>query len=174
VKTPSFYPFRSEQAKAEYVALYKEREREWPVAFETRQIETPTGQTYIRMSGLDTDPPLVLLPGAQGTSLTWIPNITALSAHYRTYAVDSIYDFGLSVRRRRLTKPNDLVNWLNEVLEVLSLNEPVHLVGLSYGGWLASQYALRYPERLHKVVLLAPAVTVLPVSFTLIFRACSL
>jgi pimeloyl-ACP methyl ester carboxylesterase len=171
VKTPSFYPFRSEQAKAEYVALYKEREREWPVAFETRQIETPTGQTYIRMSGRDSDPPLILLPGAQGTSLTWIPNITALSAHYRTYAVDSIYDFGLSVRRRRLTKPNDLVNWLNEVLEVLSLNEPVHLVGLSYGGWLASQYALRYPERLHKVVLLAPAVTVLPVSFTLIFRA---
>ena len=151
--------------------MYRERERKWPVAFETALIETPTGQTYIRMSGRDSDPPLVLLPGAQGTSLTWIPNITALSAHYRTYSVDSIYDFGLSVRRQRLTKPNDLVNWLNEVLVVRSPNEPVRLVGLSYGGWLASQYALRYSERLHKVVLLAPAVTVLPVSFTLIIRA---
>ena len=167
----SYYPFRSEQAKAEYVALYKEREREWPVAFETRLIETPSGQTYVRMSGRDTDPPLVLLPGAQGTSLTWIPNISALSDHYRTYAVDSIYDFGLSVRRRRITKPDDLVNWLNEVLEVLSPNEPVCLMGLSYGGWLASRYALRYPARLHKVVLLAPAATVLGVSPALIFRA---
>lgn len=167
----SYYPFRSAQAKAEYVALYREREREWPVAFETKLIETPSGQTYVRRSGRDMDPPLVLLSGAKGTSLTWIPNISALSAHYRTYAVDSIYDFGLSVRRQHLTKPLHLVNWLNEVLDVLAPNEPVRLVGLSYGGWLASQYALRYPERLRKVVLLAPAATVLRVSLTLIFRA---
>lgn len=168
---PLYYPFRSERAKAEYTDLYLERAREWPVASENRLIETPSGQTYVRMSGDETDPPLVLLPGAKGTSLTWIPNIAALSAHYRTYAVDSIYDFGLSVRRQRLTKPEDLVNWLNEVLEVLAPNEPVRLVGLSYGGWLASQYALRYPERLRKIVLLAPAATVLRVSLTLIFRA---
>ncbi len=172
VKTSaSYYPFRSEHAKAEYQALYMEREREWPVALETRLIETPAGQTYVRISGRDTDPPLILLPGSRGNSLMWIPNITALSAHYRTCALDSIYDFGLSVRRQNLTKPDDLVNWLNEVLTVLAPNESVRLVGMSYGGWLASQYALRFPERLHKVVLLAPAATVLPVSPTLIIRA---
>lgn len=44
------------------------------------------------------------------------------------------------------------------------------LIGLSYGGWAACQYVLRFPDRIRKVVLLAPALTVLPVSFALIFR----
>ena len=148
-----------------------ERAKAWPFASETRMIETPSGQTFIRPSGRLADPPLILLPGSRGTSLTWIPNIAALSAHYRTYALDSIYDFGLSVSRRNLKKPDELVTWLDEVLTVLVPEGPLNLVGLSYGGWLASQYALRFPKRLHKVVLLAPAVTVLPVSFALICRA---
>ncbi|HLF75732.1 MAG TPA: alpha/beta hydrolase [Anaerolineales bacterium] len=171
MKLSASHPFRSARAKAEYQALYMERAKAWPVASETKLIETPSGQTFIRLSGRFTDPPLILLPGSRGTSLTWIPNIAALSAHYRTYALDSIYDFGLSVSRRNIKKPGDLVTWLDEVLTVLVPEGSLSLVGLSYGGWLASQYALRFPERLHKVVLLAPAATVLPVSFTLILRA---
>jgi pimeloyl-ACP methyl ester carboxylesterase len=143
----------------------------WPVPSETQLIETPSGQTFVRTSGSHTDPPLILLPGSKGTSLTWIPNIASLSARYRTYAIDSIYDFGLSVSRRNLKKPEDLLTWLDEVLTVLSPDVPVNLMGLSYGGWLASQYAHRFPERVNKVALLAPAVTILPVSFALLLRA---
>jgi len=147
------------------------RAARWPVASETRLIETPAGQTFVRASGRLSDPPLILLPGSQGTSLTWIPDIAALSAHYRTFALDSIYDFGLSVSRRELKKPDDLIAWLHEVLNVLAPETPVNLLGLSYGGWLISQYALRFPECVRKIVLLDPAATVLPVSFILIFRA---
>src|SRR5262249_7573256 len=35
------------------------------------------------------------------------------------------------------------------------------LVGLSYGGWLAAQYALRFPTRLRSLVMIAPGATVL-------------
>ncbi|MEK7327329.1 MAG: alpha/beta hydrolase [Chloroflexota bacterium] len=171
MKTSPFYPFRSAQAQAEYLALYLERAKAWPVASETKLVETPSGQTFVRISGRPTDPPLVLLHGARGNSLMWIPNIAALSAHYRTCALDSINDTGLSVSRRSVTKPEGLVNWLDEVLAVLVPEGRLSLVGMSYGGWLASQYALRFPKRLHKVVLLAPAATVLPVSFALIVRA---
>jgi pimeloyl-ACP methyl ester carboxylesterase len=167
----SSHPFRSERARAEYHALYMERAKKWPVASETRLIETPSGQTFVRVSGRMTDPPLILLPGALGTSLTWIPNIAALSAHYRTYALDSIYDFGLSVRRRNIKKPGDILTWLHEVLAVLVPEGLANLIGLSYGGWVVSQYALRFPERIRKVVLLAPALTVLPPSFALMFWA---
>jgi pimeloyl-ACP methyl ester carboxylesterase len=167
----SFHPFRSAQAKAEYQALYTKRAKEWPVASETKLIETPSGQTFVRVSGRITNPPLVLLPGSKGTSLTWIPNIAALSSHYRTYALDSIYDFGLSVSHRNIKKPDDLITWLHEVLTVIDPEGSVNLLGLSYGGWLVSQYALHFPERVHKIVLLDPAATVLPVSFSLIFRA---
>jgi len=167
----SFHPFRSAQAKAEYQALYIKRAKEWPVASETKLIETPSGQTFVRVSGHITNPPLVLLPGSKGTSLTWIPNIAALSSHYRTYALDSIYDFGLSVSHRNIKKPDDLITWLHEILTVINPEGSVNLLGLSYGGWLVSQYALHFPERVHKIVLLDPAATVLPVSFSLIFRA---
>ena len=153
MKSPS-HPFRSEQARAEYHALYMERAKKWPVASETKLIETPSGQTFVRVSGRMTDPPLILLPGALGTSLTWIPNIAALSAHYRTYALDSIYDFGLSVRRRNIKKTDDIVIWLHEVLAALVPEDSVNLIGLSYGGWVASQYAIRFPERVRKAAFL--------------------
>jgi pimeloyl-ACP methyl ester carboxylesterase len=171
VKTPAAHPFRSPQAKAEYEALYIARAKGWPVASETRLIESFSGQTFVRISGQPTNPPLVLLPGSKGTSLTWIPNIAALSAHYRTYALDSIYDFGLSVARRSLTRTEDLLNWLDEVVKVLVPEGSLNLLGLSYGGSLACEYALRFPQRVCKLVLLAPAATVLPTSLTMLSRA---
>jgi pimeloyl-ACP methyl ester carboxylesterase len=43
----------------------------------------------------------------------------------------------------------------------LEARERVSLAGMSYGGALAAQYALHFPERLEKVILLAPGATVL-------------
>ena len=166
-----FHPFRSEQAKAEYHALYAERSKKWPVESETRLIDTPSGHTFVRVSGAAAKPPLVLLPGSLGTSLSWIPNIAALSAHFRTYALDSIYDFGLSVRRRKIKNAAHIVTWLQEILEALVPDSAVNLAGLSYGGWVASQYALHFPDRVRKAVFLAPALTVLPPSFKLLSQA---
>lgn len=100
----------------------------------------------------------------------WIHNIAALSAHYRTYALDIINDVGLSVNRRDISKPEDYVNWLDEVLKVLVPGGPLSLMGISFGGWLAGQYALRFPGRLRNVVLLAPACTVLRTSFAFVVR----
>jgi len=100
----------------------------------------------------------------------WLHNIAALSAHYRTYALDTLGDVGFSVNRRTISKPEDLVDWLDEVFNVLVPGTPVSLMGISYGGWVASQYALRFPGRLRNVVLLAPGCTVLPVSFAFLLR----
>ena len=165
-----FYPFRSERAKAEYEAFCLDRAKAWPIPSETMTFETASGQTFVRASGRITDPPLVLLPGGRSGSLMWIHNIAALSAHYRTYALDTLGDVGFSLNRRDISKPEDLVNWLDEVSAVLVPEGPLNLLGISYGGWLAGQYALRFPERLRSVVLLAPACTVLPISSAFILR----
>jgi pimeloyl-ACP methyl ester carboxylesterase len=101
----------------------------------------------------------------------WLPNIEALSKLYRTYAVDNIYDFGRSVFTRSIKTPDDFVNWLDELFNALELGDQINLMGLSYGGWLTSQYALRNPNRLDKIVLLAPASTVLPLSFEFLKHA---
>lgn len=46
-------------------------------------------------------------------------------------------------------------------------------MGISYGGWLTSQYALRFPGRLDRIVLLAPAATILPFRSECVVRLTS-
>jgi pimeloyl-ACP methyl ester carboxylesterase len=166
-----YHPFRSERAQDRYLAIYAEREADWPVPFESKMVETSYGSTYVRISGPENAPALVLLHGAGGNSLQWIPNITALSQKYQVYAIDNIYDHGRSIYTKEMKSPEDFVAWLDEVFILLELGKDVHLVGLSYGGWITSQYALAYPQRLGKIVLLAPAGTVLPISPEWIPRA---
>lgn len=156
------HPFRSQKAKERYLELYDSRAKLWPVPSETRMVETSFGQTFVRISGPLEAPPLVLLPGANTTSLLWIPNIKTLSEFYRTYAVDNIYDFGRSVYTQKFKVPGDFVSWLDEVFNALGLGNNINLAGLSYGGWITSQYALHFPNRINKIVLMAPAATIVP------------
>jgi pimeloyl-ACP methyl ester carboxylesterase len=171
VELTAHHPFRSPAAKERYLARYEERARLWPVPSETRMVETSWGSTFVRVSGPPDAPPLVLLPGANATSLQWLPNIEALNRTRRTYAVDNVYDFGLSVYTRRFTSAADFVAWLDEILSALELGDDTALMGLSYGGWLTVQYALARPERLDRAVALAPAGTILPLSGGFIVRA---
>jgi pimeloyl-ACP methyl ester carboxylesterase len=134
------------------------------VPSESRTVETSLGQTYVRMSGPPDAPPLVLLHGIGSNSLTWDTNVAALSGSFRVHAVDAVYDHGRSIPTAQARNRDDLVRWLDELFTGLGLEGGVHLVGLSYGGWLASQYALRFPERVRRLVLLAPVFTVLPLS----------
>jgi pimeloyl-ACP methyl ester carboxylesterase/TM2 domain-containing membrane protein YozV len=157
-----YHPFRSEAAKHRYLAFYDEIAKDWPVQSETRMVDTSYGQTHVRISGPVDAPPLVLMHGANATVLSWLPNIEALSENYRTYAVDSIFDLGRSVFTKIPKVPDDLVIWMDELLLALGLSNDINMVGMSYGGWLTSQYALRHPEKLDSIVLLAPAATVLP------------
>ena len=160
-KTP-YHPFRSKKTKQQYLAFYDTIAKDWPVDSETRMIDTSYGQTYVRISGPVDAPPLVLMHGAGATSLSWIPNIEALSQSYRTYAVDNIYDVGRSTFTKIFKVPDDFVDWMDELFMVLDLRDNINMMGLSYGGWLTSQYALNHPEKLEQIVLLAPAATVLP------------
>jgi pimeloyl-ACP methyl ester carboxylesterase len=158
-----YHPFKSEKAKERYLAFYDTEAKKWPVDSETRMVDTSYGQTFLRISGPIDKQPLVLLQGTSANSLMWIPNIEALSESYRTYALDNIYDYGRSVYTRPITSPDDFVKWLDELFNALDIGDNINLMGLSLGGWITSLYALRYQNRLNKIVLLAPAATVLPV-----------
>ena len=159
-----YHPFRSEEAQERYLNHYDKRAEEWPISSITRIVKTSYGQTFIRISGSENAAPLVLLPGGGCNSLIWLPIIKTLSDNYRTYAIDNIYDFGRSIYTQPMTTTEDLLIWLDELFNVLNLGSDINLMGLSYGGWLASQYTLHAPSRLNKVILLAPAATVFPFS----------
>jgi pimeloyl-ACP methyl ester carboxylesterase len=162
MKLSAYHPFRSAQAREEYLAIYDQQAEQWPVVSGNRMVDTSYGQTFVRISGAVDAPPLVLLPGASVSSLMWIPHIEAFSACYRTFAVDNIYDVGRSVYTRHLTTSQDYASWLDELFTALDLGDQIYLMGASFGGWQASHYAVRFPHRLAKMVLAAPAGTVLP------------
>ena len=167
----AYHPFRSMTAKEQYLKLYAMRAKKWPVDSQTRLVDTPYGQTFVRISGPGGAPPLVLLHGAGGDSLQWIPNIEALSKRYRVYAVDNINDYSRSIYTQIIKNADGYVNWLDELFSALKLGNNIRLMGLSYGGWLTGQYALHFPDRLDKIVLLAPAGTVLSLRIEWIMRA---
>ncbi len=156
----SYHPFKSEKAKEKYLAFYDEHAKRWPVPSKNKYIETSYGQTFVRISGPENKPPLILLPGDTENSLSWMPQIKEFSKHYKTYALDHIYDNGRSIYSRPLKEPKDFVNWLNELFNALNLKNEVNLLGFSYGGWQTSIYALAHPERLNKVILISPPATV--------------
>ena len=73
-KMPEYYPFKSVKAQEQYLNYYDKRAREWPVASESRIVETSYGKTFIRISGSITASSLVLLPSISATSLIWQPS----------------------------------------------------------------------------------------------------
>jgi pimeloyl-ACP methyl ester carboxylesterase len=168
-----YHPFKTAQAKEEYLKLYDERAKQWPVLSTTKMVNTSYGQTFVRISGPESAAPLVLMHGIGGNSLQWMHNVESLSQHYRVYAVDNVYDNGRSVPRKIITDANDYVSWLNELFDSLGMDDRINIVGLSYGGWITTQYALKFPNRLGKIVLLAPVGTVAQLSPGWIARAVS-
>jgi len=157
---PEYYPFKSHQAKEQYLNYYDQRAQEWPVYSESKLVETSFGKTYVRISGPSNGSPLVLLPSTSASSLVWMPTIEALSEHYRVYAVDNIYDYGRSVNTQNIKNSADMTNWLDDLFTALDLGDSINLMGLSFGGWLTSQYTLDHPKRLRKSIWLAPAATI--------------
>lgn len=103
-------------------------------------------------------PPVVLLhgagPGASSRS-NFHETIPVLATRFRVLAVD-LPGFGLSEPSRREGFPYQaFALTLDRLLDALSL-ETVSVVGNSLGGGTALQMALDFPERVERLVLMAP------------------
>lgn len=61
--------------------------------------------------------------------------------------------------------------WTKQILEAFQVNGPVTMIGYSYGAYLSASVALKAPEVVDKLVLIAPAAVFAPVSMSFIFRA---
>jgi pimeloyl-ACP methyl ester carboxylesterase len=98
----------------------------------------------------------VLLTGAGGNAAFWFPHVAALAGDGPVYGIDMPGDANPSVPRAPMTPPASCAAWLDELLGQLS-DRPAHLVGFSYGGWIAMNQALRAPGRVASITLLDPA-----------------
>lgn len=146
-----FVDTAAEQAfRAAYAALCEQR---WPTPPEVLEVETRFGLSHaFHWPGSGT--PIVLLHGSGSTSVLWHPVVEGLAGR-SLYAVDTIGEAGGSVQRAPIRDASDLADWLDDTLKGLGL-DGVHLVGASYGGWLALNQALRSPRRLATISLIEP------------------
>jgi pimeloyl-ACP methyl ester carboxylesterase len=156
--------FANSDGQAKYMAAYEAMFSLWKVPHDSINVKTSYGPTHINVSGPSDGYPLVLLHAAGLSSTVWFANIAELSENHRVYAVDVIGDAGKSVADQLMTNRTDYAQWLREVFDGLNI-ERCYLLGHSYGGWLSLNMALAYPERLQKIVLLAPAASFCPLGF---------
>ena len=145
-----------EHGQSEYFAAYDAVLARWPVTVESVDLQSPYGTTHVHICGPRDGKPLVLLHGGGATSTVWFANVGELSRAHRVYAVDLIGNAGRSVNAGR---PVDFLtgfmDWLDGLFGGLNLDS-ASLCGHSYGGWLALNYALHAPDRVHKLALIDP------------------
>ena len=101
-------------------------------------------------------PALLLVHGLAGSGLWWRRNIAALQQSYRVYVVD-LPGFGSLWRDRSGFRLAAGAEWFVRLLDALQL-PVVSVAGHSMGGLLAVSLAARAPERVHKLVLVAPSI----------------
>jgi pimeloyl-ACP methyl ester carboxylesterase len=147
----------SDAAREKFMAAYERAFALWPQPCEEFDVETATATTRVHAYRPHPDgEPIVLLTGAGGNAAAWFPHVAALAADGPVYGIDMPGDANPSVPRALMTPPASCAAWLDELLGKLS-DRPAHLVGFSYGGWVAMNQAIRAPGRVASITLLDPA-----------------
>jgi pimeloyl-ACP methyl ester carboxylesterase len=134
---------------------YRALLRAWPVPSEQLRVPTCQGETFVVACGPREAPPVVLLHGSGTNAAMWMGDVASWARHLRLYAVDMIGEPGLSAPSRPDLASDAYARWLDDVLAGLSVTR-TSIVGISLGGWLALDYAIRRPERVERLALLCP------------------
>jgi pimeloyl-ACP methyl ester carboxylesterase len=120
--------------------------------FHNSRIKLTQGVLFWREVG--TGIPIVLLHGAWNDGSEWVSTMELLAENLHCFSPD-LLGFGESANPNIHHSIDLQVECLADFLAALKL-EKVYLVGHSLGGWIAASYALKYPEQISGLILLAP------------------
>jgi pimeloyl-ACP methyl ester carboxylesterase len=150
--------YGSPEAKAKLLEIYDEKMTEWPVPYEDIFVETEYGKVHVIASGPADAPPMLLLHASSVAGWSWKHNVEGLSKEYRTYAIDLIGDAGKSEftdLKHTMKNGKDQADLYKEIADKLGADK-AYVVGASEGGFIGTNYAIHYPERVKKIVLAGP------------------
>ncbi len=99
-------------------------------------------------------PALLLLHGLACDHTTWAPVVRELARSYTVIAPD-LLGHGMSDKPRADYTLGGYANGMRDLLTVLGIDR-VTVVGHSFGGGIAMQFAYQFPERTERMVLVAP------------------
>lgn len=135
------------------------------MTFWTQLIETDHAVRYVDVGELRTrtlvaghGEAVVMLHGTSGHLEAFVRNIPDLSADYACHALDMMghgYTAGPDAPYRIPGYVSHVVGYLDAMgIDV------AHFIGESLGGWVAARLAYEHPERVGKLILVAPGGTV--------------
>jgi pimeloyl-ACP methyl ester carboxylesterase len=151
--------FRSDAAHAHFLDVYGSGMSALPPLAALFDLPTSFGTVRVyRFDGPVAGTPVVLLPGRNASTPMWRINLPTLVERRTVFCVDLLGEAGLSVQTRPMTGPGDQAEWLDEALAGLEL-ERAHVMGVSIGGWTATNLAVHHPGRVASLVLLDPVQT---------------
>src|SRR5204863_1593445 len=108
------------------------------------------GRPTVLMHGGD-GPPFVYLHSTLGEAFLWLPFYQAWATQFRVL-VPTHPGFGKSGGFEQIDSVEDLAFDYVEMFDALGLYEGI-LGGVSLGGWVAAEFAVRWPERVKKLWL---------------------
>jgi pimeloyl-ACP methyl ester carboxylesterase len=149
------------EGEAAYRAAYDKTLALWPVPYEYVYVPTRYGRTHVLASGPADAPPLLLLHAVNNSATEWYGNAGDLSRDRRVYTLDGIGDAGKSEPTRLPQSGREYAEWLSDVLDGLNLKS-ADIAGHSYGGWITLNTALYAPQRVRRMVLIAPSRGIAP------------
>lgn len=147
--------FKSAHGLHEIYLQYEKELAQWPVPYQEKVLHSPFGQTYCLQCGDTNKPPLIMLHGLGVNSTSFSPNIETLSKRYCVYLLDFPAGSGRSIPSQLLLKKRQVADWLADCIAQLD-ERKVTVLGVSFGSWLAAEYALTQPKQLKKLILAAP------------------
>jgi pimeloyl-ACP methyl ester carboxylesterase len=124
---------------------------DWPSL--TRRLEVDGRSVGVIDTGGD-GPPLLFIHGLGGIWQNWLLNLPVFMRTHRCVAVD-LPGFGLSEESGDCSIPG-FARTVDRVCGQLGIEHPA-VIGNSMGGFVGAELAVRYPERVSKLVLVAAA-----------------
>lgn len=150
-----FKVFKSEEGRRKILSFYSKSLSAVNFSYRERYVNTTFGKTYVLEAGEPKNPPVVLIHGSCSNSAAWYGDIPLLSEQYHVFSVDIVGDAGNSEENRLDQTTNEFETWLKEVLDGLEIDKTV-LIGNSLGAWISLRLAAAHPEKVERLVLIAP------------------
>jgi pimeloyl-ACP methyl ester carboxylesterase len=128
-------------------------------AITTELVQTRVGKVQVRRGGPGNGEVVVYLHSATGEG-DGLPFLDVLADRFDVVA-PMFPGYGESEGIEQIDDMDDAVFHLLDLWEQLGLSAPT-VVGLSLGGWMAAELAVRYPEMIGRLVLVNPAGLYIP------------
>ena len=127
-----------------------------PGRLELARVRTPLGDIAVARAGDPGAPDVVLLHGLGATKGSFLPTVAALADGYRVQAID-LPGFGDSVKPVGAAyDPKFFARAVCGFLDACGIDR-ADLIGNSMGGRVALEVGFRHPDRVERIVGLAPA-----------------